>query len=253
MPEVPSTPAFRLVALESIDSTNEEAKRRAAAGAPDGELIWAKVQTAGRGRGDRTWVSIDGNLYFSVLLRPEEPPDQAMTLTFVAANAVASALEAVLPPGAPPVRCKWPNDVLIGGRKASGILLEAGAEAGRLVWLAVGVGVNIVGHPPKTMYPATSLMEEGARDVDAALVLEACADHFAQGLETWRAQGFAPAREAWLARAEGLGDEITVRLAQETVEGTFEGLDEDGTLLLVTPSGRRRVAAGDVFLKPSGA
>ena len=147
----PELPAFyRLLAYEQIDSTNEEAKRLAAAGAPAGTLVWAGEQLAGRGRRGRGWASPPGNLYVSLLLRPACPPAQACQLNFVAAVALAEAVSALLPAGAG-VALKWPNDVLVGGAKVSGILLEASAALDRSIdWLVIGAGVNIASHPADT-------------------------------------------------------------------------------------------------------
>ena len=133
-------PFYRLLGFAELDSTNEEAKRQATAGAPEGALVWARAQSAGRGRRGRRWVSEPGNLYLSILLRPSFPPATAAQLGFAAALAVGEAAAAALPAGAD-VAYKWPNDVLISGRKASGILLESQAAGeGRLDWLVVGIG-----------------------------------------------------------------------------------------------------------------
>ena len=115
---------YRLVQRDEVDSTNAEAKRLAAEGAPDSTIVWARRQTKGRGRRGRTWVSPEGNLYFSILLRPPYPARDVMQLGFVTANAVADALQVAAPRGTF-VNVKWPNDVLMEGKKAAGILLEA--------------------------------------------------------------------------------------------------------------------------------
>jgi len=148
---------YRLLSFAAIDSTNEEAKRQAAAGAPEGTLIWARAQQAGRGRRGRPWVSEPGNLYMSLLLRPDRAAPAAAQLGFAAALAVGEAALPLLPASAA-LAYKWPNDVLIDGRKTSGILLESQAAGeGRLDWLVVGIGVNLVSFPEGAEYPATSL------------------------------------------------------------------------------------------------
>src|SRR5262249_49114566 len=159
------SPFYRLVRHERIDSTNEEAKRLATADAPQGTLVWAGEQTAGRGRRGRGWVSPAGNLHISLLLRPNCPPAVACQVNFAAGVALAAALADFLPAGKT-ASLKWPNDVLVGGAKVSGILLEASAAADGMVdWLVVGVGVNVVQAPRDTPYPASSLHRDGARDV----------------------------------------------------------------------------------------
>ena len=244
----PRLPTFyRLVAFDAIDSTNEEAKRRAREGATEGLLVWAKEQLAGRGRRGRSFASPPGNLYMSVLLRPERPAAAAAQLSFAAALAVGEAAAACLLDAAR-LRYKWPNDVLIDGRKLSGVLLESQASSeGRLDWLVIGMGVNLASHPDGLEFPAISLAAAGAV-VAVEGLLVAVAERFLFWYEQWRAAGFASLREAWLARAQGLGGDVRVRLQAGELLGRFAGLDEEGTLLLDAADGRRRIAAGDIFL-----
>jgi BirA family biotin operon repressor/biotin-[acetyl-CoA-carboxylase] ligase len=238
---------YELVTHERIDSTNEEAKRLAAAGARAGTLVWSDRQLAGRGRRGRSWTSPPGNLYVSLLLRPGCVPPIACQLNFVAAVALAETIAALLPPGAS-VALKWPNDVLVGGAKVSGILLEAAAAADHVIdWLVVGVGVNIASHPPDTPYPATSLQHEGFDSAPAA-VLEAFAERFESWHEIWCDSGFGRIRDRWLVSARGLGEPIEIRLERETLHGRFSDLDETGALMLDMGSGGRRpVTTGDLF------
>lgn len=244
---------FRLIVLDRVDSTNEEAKRLAAGGAEDGTVVWAKQQTAGKGRRGRDWVSPPGNLYCSLLLRPRYPPAVAMQLGFVAANGLAEAVAAALPPGTF-VTCKWPNDVLVEGRKVAGILLESAVSGGNLLdWLVVGFGLNIAHHPSDARFPATSLRTEGAEDVTVSRMLETVCLRFLAGLVTWRSLGFATVRKAWLQRAHGLGEPVTVRLEGETLDGVFLTLDEDGAMVVSIDGEQRRITAADVFPTSSGA
>ena len=240
---------FRILELPTIDSTSEEAKRLGRAGAPEGTLIWALQQTAGHGRFGRTWISPPGNLYFSLLLRPDLPPEQTMQLTFVAALAMADTISAFFPVGAP-VTCKWPNDVLIAGKKVAGILLESSLNgAGRVDSLVIGIGVNVASHPPsqEVHYPATSLTAEGATAENARSVLEAFCPSFLAWYGEWRERGFHSVREAWLARAERLHRPIEVRLDRDTTAGIFADLDPTGALVLQQGMGQRLILAGDVF------
>ncbi len=149
--------AYQPVLRETVDSTNNAAKQLAREGAAAGMVVWAMQQTAGRGRRGRSWVSPPGNLYASLLLRPSCPPEEAAQLGFVTALAVADALEEMAP-GLPPIACKWPNDVLVGGRKIAGILLESEIGADQnLAFLIIGLGVNLVFAPADAEFPATSL------------------------------------------------------------------------------------------------
>ena len=244
-------PGYRLLAFDSLPSTNATALERAAAGDPAGTVVWARHQTGGRGRRGRSWESFAGNLYASILLRPACDLTAAAQLGFVAALAVAEGV-AALAPGLPPLALKWPNDVLLGGRKVAGVLLESiqGAE-GRPSALAVGVGVNIAGFPDTETagYPATALHSEAAAaHIDADTLLSSLVRCFETGRARWAAEGFAPVRAAWLARAKGLGKPIAVRLPQESRHGIFQDLDEAGALCLATSEGKiARITVGEVF------
>lgn len=243
-------PAFRLVALEEIDSTNAEAKRLAAAGAEDGTLVWARRQTAGYGRQSCAWTSEPGNLFVSIIVRPDCSLAEAARFSFITAVALGDAIGSVAPPLLE-VTYKWPNDVLLNGRKGAGILLESQADAGgRLEWLVIGVGVNIASFPTDTRLPATSLRFEGcAADLTEVALLEAFARHLLAWVNTWLERGFGPVRAAWLRHARGRGETIEVRLPRETLIGVFEDLDEAGTLALRLPDGSlRQIAAGEVYL-----
>lgn len=254
MPELLLPDHFQLFALECVDSTNEEIKRRADLGAVDGTIVWARQQTSGRGRRGREWTSPRGNLYCSVLLRPNYPASKAMQLGFVTAAAVAEVVTGILPSGAR-VTCKWPNDVLVDGRKVAGILIESSSAAGKaLDWLAIGVGVNVVFHPREvaSRYPATSLAAEGAREVSLPKLLERYCHCLQRWITTWHEHGFAAIRQAWLRRAHGLHEPILVRLENETFEGVFVNLDENGALVLEQNGIDRLVTVGDVFPMKTG-
>jgi BirA family biotin operon repressor/biotin-[acetyl-CoA-carboxylase] ligase len=244
-------PGYRLVALDSTGSTMDEARRLAAEGAEDGTLVWAREQTGGRGRLGRPWSSPRGNLYFSLVLRPECPLARAAELGFIAALAVGEAIGSLAPPM--DVTYKWPNDVLLNGRKVAGILLESrgGVESG-LDSLILGCGVNITAFPKDARYPATSLRFEGAPpDLTDERMLEAFARYFLSWVNRWLDSGFAPVRTAWIRHAARLGETIEVNLPTERLTGRFEDLDAEGRLLLSTDAGRRRIATGDVFF-PAG-
>jgi len=144
------------------------------------------------------------------------------------------------------VRVKWPNDLLVGGAKAGGVLIESGAALGGRLWLAVGVGANLVESPSDTSYPATSLAVHGPAPTGLA-ALQALDAGFTRWLDTWDTQGFEPVRAAWTARAHGLGQPCTVSFGDRTITGTHDGLDADGALLLRVGAAVRRITAGDVI------
>lgn len=230
---------------DQLDGTNAEARRRIEAGTAADLWIVARRQTGGHGRRGRTWISERGNLYASRLMLRDCPPARAAELSFVAALAVRDAVRALLPENAPPVTCKWPNDVLIGRRKVAGLLLEA---EGGAPWIVVGIGVNVAAAPDGVETPATALARHGAT-ADADACFAALAAAFEQWLGVWREGGFAPIRAAWIKAASGLGETIRVRLETREFQGIFRDLDPQGVLLVECEDGRiEAVAAGDVFL-----
>ena len=240
-------PGYALIALDEADSTNDEAKERAAGGAPDGTVVWARQQRAGRGRRGRIWVSPPGNLYVSVILRPACEARSVAQLSFVAALAVHDLVDGLLPGRA---RCKWPNDILVDGGKVAGVLLESAlALGGRVDWVVLGIGVNLASHPGiDGPIPSTSVADAGASVLAPEDALPSVLAALAQHRREWETQGFAAVRRAWLDRAYGLGGPVTVTNGERRVTGVFEGLDEEGALVLAQPGGELlSIAAGDVF------
>lgn len=227
-----------------LDSTNSEAARLAQAGEAGPLWIVAERQTAGRGRRGRVWQGASGNLAATLLLTTQKPPAQAAQMAFVAALALADMAAAFVAQAF--VRVKWPNDLLVGGAKAGGVLIETGAAPGGGLWLAVGIGANLAEAPSDTPYPATCLAAQvAAPSPDAALaVLDA---GFARWMGVWEQGGFEPIRAAWTARAHGLGAACTVAFGHRSVTGIHEGLDADGALLLRVGGAQQRITAGDVI------
>ena len=237
---------FQLRYFDSVENTNAIACEAGRAG-ENHLVVWAREQTEGRGRRGRQWTSPEGNLYCSLLIRPEMAASAAMQASFVAAISLADTIASVLPRSAL-TQVKWPNDVLIEDRKVAGILLEAGHGTGDAIdWLVVGTGVNIESHPEGTPWPATSLHREGCKTVSEEKLLEIYCLRFLAWYVTWKKLGFGPVRQAWLRRARGIGEAVTVRVGSETIEGLFEGMDEDGALILDQMGVKRRITAGDVF------
>jgi BirA family biotin operon repressor/biotin-[acetyl-CoA-carboxylase] ligase len=230
---------FTVRHYDTIGSTNDEARRLAQEGAPHGTVLHADEQTAGRGRLARSWYSPPGNLYLSILLRTGTPAARSGELSFLTGLAVADTVEALLPRGIRPM-LKWPNDVLVNGAKISGILLEREGDA-----VILGIGLNVLEAPSNASYKTTTIVANaGIASVDSArdILLNRLRGHLA----TWLADGFEPIRKLWLDRSYPVGAAIRVNAQGEAIEGAFAGLDQDGALLLDTPSGRQRVVAGDV-------
>ena len=180
----------------------------------------------------------------------DRDPAEAAQLSFVTALAVRDLAARYLPEAL--VRLKWPNDVLVAGAKAAGILIESGRHDGGALWLAVGVGVNLASAPEGLDYPATFLAAHLAQRVAFAPspdeALGSLSTAFAHWLSIWRTEGFEPLRTAWTASAAGLGRPCVARVGDLVIEGVAEALDADGALLLRLASGQlQRITAGDVF------
>lgn len=234
--------------LAAVDSTNRWAWELARAGAPEGTLVIADRQTAGRGRLERVWQSPPGcNLYASILLRPSIPAAEAPRITLMAGVAVA---EALLPLCRAGVNLKWPNDVRIGERKVCGILAEM-RTLGAAIALVAGIGVNVnmvrADFDPAFRESATSLFEETGRVQSREELAVALCGRFEKWYETLLCEGFPPVRERWLSLCGMAGRRVRLLFRGEEREGRVAGIDEDGALLLSDDRGDiRRVTAGDV-------
>jgi BirA family biotin operon repressor/biotin-[acetyl-CoA-carboxylase] ligase len=238
------------VVLPEIDSTNAEGFRRAAM-LSGPTWILAGVQTAGRGRRARPWSSPEGNFHGTLVLKPSEPPETVALRSFAAALALRDAFVQLtsLPQS---FGLKWPNDVLCNGGKIAGILLESQGLNTPDPVLCIGIGVNLIAAPdasqvePGAVPPVSLLRETGLRITPEAF-LDALAPAYAHWETTFRAQGFAPLRAAWLSHAARLGQAIRARTGTETREGTFETIDPQGNLVLRTQAGTLAIPAAEVF------
>ncbi len=236
--------------LAEIDSTNAEAARIAPT-ITGPEWILALEQTVSRGRRGRAWKFPKGNFAGTLVLHPTETPDIVALRSFVASLALYDAL-ITCGVQAHALSLKWPNDVLLNGGKLAGILLESIGAGPSVAHLAIGIGVNLADAPAPAeveagaMRPVSLLSETGV-----AISPEEFLDLLANAYGRYEAQfvtyGFAPIREAWLARAAKLGEVITARTMNSETTGTFETVDAEGNLVLKTPKGRVAIAAADVF------
>lgn len=239
---------WTLECLKETGSTNEAVGKRAAETGLDRLIVQADIQTAGRGRRGRPWKCQEGNLFFSLALNVENVA-RLGEYSFLTALALAQAIEDIDPNLAP--ECKWPNDVLLNGKKMSGILLETDGKKG-IERLIVGAGVNIVPVGAENMlYPVASLAEEGCT-VSKEAVLSAFMNRFDLLDKLRKKEGFSPVLDGWKSRAYGLGTQIAVNLPDRRLTGTFSGLDKDGCLLLNNADGEHKITAGDVFFGAQG-
>ncbi|MCB2114662.1 MAG: biotin--[acetyl-CoA-carboxylase] ligase [Parvularculaceae bacterium] len=231
--------------FETLDSTSLEAKRRALSGARGPVWIIALKQTAGYGRRGSAWTQAEGDLAATLLFEPDAPAERIAELSFVSALGVYDAVRRCAPDA--PVAVKWPNDILLGGAKIAGLLLELIA-AGRAPVVALGVGINIVSAPQGLAYPSARLIDHSRIRVPDPRGLVSIVDEclFAW-LDIWRRGGFAAIRNEWLGKAASLGETITVSLPGETIEGVFADLDLSGALILDCAGVRRKIAAGAIL------
>ncbi len=233
-----SVQGWSLIEKEETDSTNEDVKKLPPGS--DKTAVCACIQTGGHGRMGRRWISPAGNLYVSLCLE-KIPPAQAGIYSFLAAVALMQAIEKLCP--GLQMHCKWPNDLLINGKKVTGILLETDG-VDRLI---VGIGVNLIPiDESRLLYPVTSLRQEGF-DVDKTDLLEALLESFGQWQIRLKTQGKEPVLSAWKRKACGIGGSVTVNLPDRQLRGTFYGLDQDGCFLLNKEGEILKITAGDIF------
>lgn len=245
----------KLLYKEETRSTNEDAKIAAAEGAPDGTVVLTEFQGTGHGRLSRGWFCPKGKgVLFSVLLRPQDIlPQDAPKYTLLAAVAVVRACRA----RGLDVGIKWPNDVLADGKKLVGILTEMSAEMERIHYIIIGIGINVnIGREefaPEIRETATSLSLLAGHSLDRRQLLADILQEMEALSMSVQAQGFTPVLDEWRRLSLTLGQEVRVIGVNETFTGRAVDIDADGALLVDTGTGRRRVLAADVSLRPADA
>jgi BirA family biotin operon repressor/biotin-[acetyl-CoA-carboxylase] ligase len=238
---------YRLASFDQVGSTNSEAMEQARAGERGPMWFVTTEQTAGRGRRHRPWIAPKGNLASSVLETIDVAPAVAATLGFAAGLALEAALREVAGSASPRFALKWPNDVLAGQAKLTGILLEAESLDGGELAVVVGMGTNVVAAPEGTPTPATSLRALGI-ETSAEALFTALSDSWAECHGIWdQGRGFGEIRRRWLALAAGLGQPVAVDTGNTKVSGTFDTIDETGCMIIRTAAGEKiPISAGDV-------
>lgn len=233
---------WRVQVLGTAPSTQDIVRGLAETGEPEGLAVQSLQQTKGRGRHGNDWTSPMGNLYVSTLLRPLCRADKAAQMAFVVALALSDALDEAMEDGHVKT-LKWPNDILIDGKKISGILLETKLDShGRVDYLIIGTGVNIFAPPEGSEGLDRIKKERVAVNTFRDLYLQKLRERYI----SWQDKGFAPVREAWLKQAHGIGKAMKIRLPETSYEGTFDGVDENGALIAIVDGERRIFTAGDV-------
>ncbi|MCF8474376.1 MAG: biotin--[acetyl-CoA-carboxylase] ligase [Emcibacter sp.] len=240
---------YDLRAFDILDSTNVECRRIADTGVAGNIWVTAKSQTMGKGRRGRSWVSDNGNLFASLLYAIDCDLATASEISFVTALAVRDVVADIVQDN-DAVACKWPNDILVRGKKISGILLETAGRGNEIpTHVIIGIGINITDHPEVTLYPATDLKSCVGRDVALDTVMQNLITSMDHWLCAWKDRGFSVIRKAWKENSYGMGEGITVRLPNEVLEGRFVDLDDHGALILEFNGERRHITAGDIFFE----
>lgn len=238
----------KLFVFESIDSTNTCAKTLAEAGVESGTVVLADHQTAGRGRNGRSWLSEPGaNLLFSVVLRPQLTREQAFILTFYSSVAIARAVESVT---GEQIECKWPNDLLLHGKKFCGILLENSFRQQAITHSIIGIGLNVnqIEFHGDLGSRATSLRKELSQWFDRRKLLQSILTSMEALFIEIDSGAFEEILQDWKSRCFMFGKPITVARPHDQVSGTAVGLSEDGGLIIETNQGKSVVYAGDVSI-----
>lgn len=239
--------------LASVDSTNELLKQMAEQGAPEGTVLIAEKQQQGKGRMGRNWSSPEGKgIYLSILLRPPLPPHNTSPLTLLAAVAACSGIKTVLPQLAPGI--KWPNDLLLRGRKCCGVLCELKAEMDLIHYLIAGIGINVNTSldelPPSLQETATSLqLENNGEKVSRTSVAAAILQHFDELYREYLAAGVAPVLDRWTSSNITLGKKVKIESPNFSFQGVARELDNSGALVVEGVRGERKhFAAGEVTI-----
>jgi BirA family biotin operon repressor/biotin-[acetyl-CoA-carboxylase] ligase len=232
--------AWRLEVFDELGSTSDTCTAYARAGVAEGAAVLALRQTSGRGSRGRSWQAPEGNLNLSVLLRPKRPIAEAGMFSLLAGVAVAEAVQPLLSAA---VNLKWPNDVLLDGRKLAGVLIDAAPAGGLLEWLVIGIGVNLLHAPEIPGRQTTALAAHGVN-----LSPQKLARRVLEHLAYWQAAPAKAIREAWLAHAHPVGTKLEVSTLHTKLSGHFAGLSERGELLLAYEDRIDAISTGEVLL-----
>ncbi len=234
---------------QQLKSTQETAKNLALKGAPEGTVVVAEYQEAGRGRRGRSWFGQPGKgILFSLILRPALPPQKAAVITLMAGVGAARGIQAAYP-----IRCrlKWPNDLLIGEKKLGGILTEMSSEADQIHYLVLGIGLNAnleaESFPPEISGQATSLLMELGQKVDRVLLFRRVLEELETEYQLLLNQGPSAVIEHWRGLSGTIGKEVEIQNPEGTLRGRTKDVDEEGALLLEQAGGQvLRITTGDV-------
>lgn len=239
--------SFVIHKFKELESTNSHAMEMARLQQMfHGDVVMAQCQKAGRGRMARSWDSPEGNLYFSIILQPKVGIEKLPEISFLAAVSLRLTLEKLLPESHKKIQNKWPNDLLIDGKKIAGILLESDALSGFTKgFVVLGIGVNLISNPQQTIFPATNLQEFSLKILPEDF-LKIFLDEFEILYQKWLDFGFDLIRKIWLQKAWNLGVEVTIKIDGKTQKGIFKDVDLQGNLILEMDGKVQKILVGDV-------
>ncbi|MFB3925915.1 MAG: biotin--[acetyl-CoA-carboxylase] ligase [Syntrophales bacterium] len=241
----------KIVCLREMDSTNARAKALAISGAPEGTVVIAESQTHGKGRKGRSWFSpCGGGVYLSVVLRPRIPPTEAPKITLLAAVAASEAIASLLPLH---IAIKWPNDLVVGGKKIAGILTEISTEMDTIDYMIVGIGINVniatAQFPPEIRSTAASILSETGKPYPRVKLIREYLASLERCYGSVGGEGFEPVMNKWRAQSNVIGRRIMIDVLGRKYYGEVEDIDPDGVLILRDGKGElRRFFSGDVTI-----
>ncbi|MGI9302775.1 MAG: biotin--[acetyl-CoA-carboxylase] ligase [Gammaproteobacteria bacterium] len=241
-------PAYQPAVRDSVDSTAQEARRLAAAGAEESTLVWAKEQTQARDWQGKPVESPRGNLYCALVVRPELTLETAAQLNYVAVVSMGSALASLVSPMMG-LRYRCPNQILLNSAVVSEVALHAEANNEQLEWMIIDVRTNVTSHSAADEFANTSLATEGCTDVTAEQVLEAFSRQFLSWVSRWSDEDFEPIRKAWMGRVEDSEFDDTFA-PPSLVPGNFDSIDERGNIVLKTDKRTKKVSLREFFSLP---
>ncbi|MBP3546447.1 MAG: biotin--[acetyl-CoA-carboxylase] ligase [Alphaproteobacteria bacterium] len=236
MTQITKINSWRWIDYQELDSTNDEALRLSQS--ENKLIVTSQIQTKGKGRLGRKWESFEGNLFMSMLM--SWPLSENNALVFIISLALRQTIKKMLPQA--DVKIKWPNDVLVNDKKISGILLETGEQEK----IVVGIGVNIKKHPENIIYPTTSLLKEG-KITDRVDFIKMFIGYFDEVKGIYNNKGMDEIVKIWQSQAKGIGEKIKITILNKEETGVFDGIDNDGRLILNIDGNIKIYNAGDVF------
>lgn len=236
---------FTIHHFEEVKSTNSLALELSKTHKIDhNHIILADSQSGGKGRMGRSWTSPPGNLYFSLVLKSQKSIAEISQISFLSAVSMGLAISEFdqKKTDEAKINYKWPNDILIDGKKVAGILLEKDSD-----FVVVGIGVNINSHPQNISYPACNLENRGFL-VNQENLLKKFLDNFSDLYQKWQNFGFTPIRNLWLARAYNLGKEININLPEKSLLGVFKDLDKNGNLIISSANTEIIISSAEIII-----